>query len=65
MKRILLEISPELASAIDAARGARPRNPAIEDWLWKAMEVRRAAAMLGLRRPVRPRVGRPRQIRPE
>ena len=62
MKRILLEISPELAAAIDAARGARKRNPAIEGWLWRVMEVRRAAAVLGVRRPERPRVGRPRNV---
>lgn len=61
MKRILLEISPELSAAIDAARGARPRNPAIEHWLWRATEVKRAAAVLGVRRPERPRVGRPKK----
>ena len=60
MKRILLEISPELAAAIDAARGARKRNPAIEGWLWRVADVKRAAAVLGLRKPERPRVGRPR-----
>ena len=62
MKRILLEISPELSAAIDAARGARKRNPAIEHWLWRVADVKRAAAMLGVRKPERPRVGRPRNV---
>lgn len=66
MKRVMLELSPELLAAIDAARGrGRKRNPAIEDWLWLVQEIRRAAAALGVRRPERRKAGRPkRETRP-
>lgn len=58
MKRILLEVSDELAAAVDAARGNVPRNPWIEKQLWKSRAVKQGAAAAGVEDPGRPLEGR-------
>lgn len=58
MKKILLELSEELADAIDAARDGS-RNPAIESWLWRIGDIRDAAKRIGVDRPIRRGRGRP------
>lgn len=65
MQKLLLEISDELLSAINKARGTSPRNPAIEAWLWKIGEIRTAAAVLGISKPQRRGRGRPKKAAPE
>ena len=59
MRKILLEISDELADAIDHARDDRKRNPAIEDWLWRIKEIKEAAKSLEIKKPERRKPGRP------
>jgi len=61
MRRFLLEITPELHAALTAACGPRGRNAMIERLLWASRTVREAARRVGVARPERPRVGRPRK----
>ena len=58
-KRICLEVTDELAAALDDATPPRGRNAAIESWLWKTPAVRQAAARLKLERRARRKPGRP------
>ena len=58
MKRIMLEITDELHAAIDAARGTDPRNPFIENQLWKSKLVNTGAEIAGVERQNRPSDGR-------
>jgi hypothetical protein len=59
MVRFMLEISPELSAAVDAARADRYRNPAIEEWLWRERQIREAAKRIGVEKPFRRKRGRP------
>ena len=56
MKRFLLEITDELDAAIRAALNGKSRNAAIEDWLWRIGDVKKAATEKGIKR--KPRLGR-------
>lgn len=46
-------MSEELKAAIDAALAGSQRNPTLEEWLWRVREIREAAKLLGVRKPVR------------
>ena len=59
MKRIMLELTDELATAIEVARGTEARNPAIESWLWRITKIKAAAKKLKLVKPTRKKRGRP------
>ena len=59
MIRFTLEISPELAAAIEQALAGKHRNPAIEAWLWQAKPIREAAKRMGIDKPQRRKRGRP------
>lgn len=58
MKHILCYVTDELAAVINAARGTRSRNAAIEDLLWSAPRVRSTAKRLGVQRQPRPERGK-------
>jgi hypothetical protein len=58
MRKFLCEVSEELLAAVDAARGAVPRNPWIEAQLWKLKTIRDAAEARGVSKPDRPMEGR-------
>lgn len=58
MKHILCYVTDELASVVNAARGSRSRNAAIEEWLWSHPRVRATAKRLGIERQPRPERGK-------
>jgi hypothetical protein len=58
MRKRLLQLTDELCAAIDAARGGQPRNPWLESQLWKNVQIRKAAKLLGIKNPKRPADGR-------
>ncbi len=58
MRRVVVELSEQLADAIAEARGKAPLGPWIESQLRKLKSVRQAAAKLGLTFPDRPLDGR-------
>ena len=60
MKRILLEITPELAAALDHAASSADssRNALIESELWKSKTVKAAAAKGRIVRAPRPLPGK-------
>ena len=62
MKRIMLELTPALAKSIDEACQGKSRNAAIEDWLWRIADIRRAADRLDLDRQPRRQRGRPKNV---
>jgi hypothetical protein len=53
-KRVLLEVTEELAEAIDEARGSTPRSSWIEKILWQSPRVQLAAETLNIVNPDRP-----------
>jgi len=54
MKNMLLQISDELDAAIETARGTTPRNPWIEQQLWRIPEILEGAETAGVENPHRP-----------
>lgn len=58
MKSFLLAVTDELLEVVNAARGERSRNAAIEDWLWSHPRVRATAKRLGIERQPRPERGK-------
>lgn len=58
MKKILLEITDELAAAIDHAKGDAARNAYIESRLRRDKEIKAAAKELEIELPDRPLEGR-------
>ena len=58
MKRIMLEITPELFEALEHARDGAPRNAYIERQLWRTKGVRDGAERAGVEDPKRPEDGR-------
>lgn len=58
MKKKLIELSEELWAAIDAARGASPRNGWLERELWRLGSIRDGARQAGVSKPKRPLDGR-------
>jgi hypothetical protein len=58
MQRILLEVTPELAAALDVASGTESRNAFIESELWKSKTVKAAAAKGRIVRQPRPLPGK-------
>jgi hypothetical protein len=58
MKRIMVELTEELAAAVDEARGDIARNPWLEAQLWRLKPIRDAAASMGVAKPDRPLEGR-------
>lgn len=58
MHKVLVELTHELWSAIEAARGNAPRNPWLERQMWRLKSVRDAARGLGVEKPARPSDGR-------
>ena len=61
MKRFELQITEELSQVLDKVLNGRPRNPAIEDWLWRTPAIRQAAKRLGVSRKPRRKRGRPKE----
>jgi len=58
MKSLNLQITNELFTAVETARGEQPRNPWIESTLWRTKQVRDAADVAGVAKPARPAEGR-------
>ena len=58
MKKLNFSISDELFAAIDAARGKVPRNPWLEQQLWRLKAVNDGAFSAGVNKPDRPLEGR-------
>ena len=58
MRKVLVELTDELWSAIDAARGSAARNPWLERELWRLKSVRDGAKSAGVEKPNRPIEGR-------
>lgn len=63
MRKKLIELSDELWTAIDAARGESPRNGWLERELWRLGSVRDGAKDAGVSKPRRPIDGRGRRAK--
>ena len=62
MKRFELQITEELSQVLNKVLNGRPRNPAIEDWLWRVKDVRETAKRMGVIRKQRRKRGRPSEM---
>ena len=58
MQKKLIQLSDELWTAIDAARGDVPRNGWLERELWRLGAIRDGAKQAGVSKPQRPLDGR-------
>lgn len=58
MRKILIELTDELLTAIDHAKDGKPRAPFMERILWDSPPIIRAANELEIEQPDRPEDGR-------
>ena len=56
-----LRLSAQLRQAIDAARGGESQGEFIERVLWSSGSIKAGAKLAGVKRPDRPKPGRPKQ----
>lgn len=57
MKSIHFQMTEEAYQVAESLRGAAPRNPTLEDLLWRSRKFSTEAKRLGIDRPERPTQG--------